>query len=64
MLTREQRQAMPTPTSFYEAFTSELDALTIMADAPAAAVLGECTRAAKRAQMWLDGDYDSSEVEA
>lgn len=40
---------------FYEAFIAEMDAITIMADMPAAAVVGECTRAAMRAQMKVEG---------
>lgn len=40
---------------FYEAFKAELDKVTIKADAPAAAVVGECLRAAKRAQIVLNG---------
>ncbi len=40
---------------FYEAFISEMDKVIVMADAPAVAVVGACTRAAKRAQMTIDG---------
>lgn len=42
--------------NFYERFILELDALTIKADMPAAAVCGELIRAAKRAQMVVDGE--------
>ncbi|ASD52303.1 hypothetical protein QCN32_gp84 [Arthrobacter phage Niktson] len=45
---------MTYPTSFYEAFTQEVDALIIKADLPAVAVVGIMTRAAKRAQMIMD----------
>lgn len=45
--------------NFYEAFMAELDKVTVMADAPAAAVVGVCTRAAKRAQMVMDGEQVS-----
>lgn len=45
---------MTYPKNFYEAFTQEVDALTIKADLPAAAVVGIMTRAAKRAQMIMD----------
>lgn len=45
--------------TFYEAFKIELDKVTIKATAPAAAVLGECLRAAKRAQMVMDGEQVS-----
>ncbi|AXC38703.1 hypothetical protein QCN37_gp79 [Arthrobacter phage Tatanka] len=45
---------MAYPKNFYEAFTQEVDALTIKADLPAAAVVGIMTRAAKRAQMIMD----------
>lgn len=40
---------------FYEAFIAEMDKVTVMADAPAVAVVGVCTRAAKRAQTVVDG---------
>lgn len=42
-------------TDFYEAFLAEMDKVVVMADAPAVAVVGACTRAAKRAQMTIDG---------
>lgn len=42
--------------SFYEAFLAEMDKVTVMADAPATAVVGVCIRAAKRAQMVVDGE--------
>ena len=42
--------------TFYERYIEELDAITIMADDSAAAVVGICTRAAKRAQMVVDGE--------
>jgi hypothetical protein len=45
---------MAYPTSFYEAFTQEVDAITIPADMPAVAVVGVMTRAAKRAQLIMD----------
>lgn len=45
---------MANPANFYEAFTSEVDALTIGADFPAARVVGIMTRAAKRAQLVID----------
>jgi hypothetical protein len=38
----------------YELFNAELDLLAIRADMPAAAVVGECIRAVKRAQMAFD----------
>ena len=60
MLTPEERRAFPKPSSFYAAFMREMEAITIKADAPAAAVVGECIRAAKRAQMWIDGDYETA----
>lgn len=47
---------MACPATFYEAFTQEVDALTIPADSPAAHVVGIMTRAAKRAQMIIDRD--------
>lgn len=40
----------------YEAFIAEVDALTIRADDRAVAVVGELTRAVKRAQMVVDGE--------
>jgi hypothetical protein len=39
---------------FYEQFKMELDKANIKADMPAARVVGECLRAAKRAQMALE----------
>jgi hypothetical protein len=45
---------MAYPTTFYEAFNQEVDALTIPADLPAVAVVGIMTRAAKRAQLIID----------
>jgi hypothetical protein len=45
---------MSTPKNVYEAFTQEVDALTITADMPAVAVVGIMTRAAKRAQLVMD----------
>lgn len=48
--------AVAHPASFYEAFTSEVDALEIGADFPAVQVVGIMTRAAKRAQMVVDRD--------
>lgn len=51
-LTRRRR----TKVSFYEQFKIELDKVKILGDAPAAAVVGECLRAAKRAQMVVDGE--------
>ena len=42
--------------AFYKAFIDEIDALTVKADDSAAGVLGVCTRAAKRAQMVVDGE--------
>lgn len=48
-------RSVSAPTiDFYAAFIAEMDKLTIRADMPAAAVVGECTRAAKRAQMATD----------
>ena len=46
--------------SFYEAFLAEMDKTTITADAPAVAVVGACIRAAKRAQMVVDGEMVSA----
>jgi hypothetical protein len=46
----------PEKDAFYRAFLAEIDAVRLTADMGAAAVLGECTRAAKRAQMVLDGE--------
>lgn len=40
----------------YERFIEEVDALVIKADKPAVAVVGELTRAVKRAQMVVDGE--------
>jgi hypothetical protein len=40
----------------YEAFIAEVHVLTIHVDLPTAAVVGELTRAVKRAQMVVDGD--------
>lgn len=42
--------------NFYEAFLAEMNKVTVKADAPAAAVVGVCIRAAKRAQMVMDGE--------
>lgn len=42
--------------TFYEAFLAEMDKVTVRADAPATAVLGVCIRAAKRAQMVMNGE--------
>ena len=42
--------------TFYELFIQEVDALTIMADASVVHVVGELTRAAKRAQLVADGE--------
>ena len=47
--------------SFYERFIEETDAILakgLDANASAAHVVGEFTRAAKRAQMVLDGELD------
>ena len=43
-------------SSFYTRFIEEVEALTIKADDPTVAVVGELTRAAKRAQMVVDED--------
>lgn len=43
-------------SEFYEAFLVEMDKVTVKADAPAVAVVGVCTRAAKRAQMVVNGE--------
>lgn len=40
----------------YERFIEEVGALTIKADMPAAAAVGELIRAVKRAQMVVDGE--------
>ena len=45
---------------FYDAFLAEMDKVTVMADAPAAAVVGVCIRAAKRAQLVMDGEEVSA----
>lgn len=45
--------------NFYERFKAELDKVEITGSMPAAAVVGECLRAAKRAQMALDGTTQS-----
>lgn len=42
--------------SVYEAFTKEVDALTIKADFSAVRTVGILTRAVKRAQMVVDGE--------
>lgn len=42
--------------TFYEAFLAEMNKVTVMADASAVAVVGACTRAAKRAQQVMDGE--------
>lgn len=42
--------------TFYELFIEELDAITIMAYDNAVHVVGELTRAAKRAQLVWDDD--------
>lgn len=47
---------MAHPANFYEAFTCEVDALNIQANFPAVRVVGILTRAAKRAQMVVDGE--------
>lgn len=44
------------PRDVYAIFTEEVDALTILADEPVAKVVGDLTRAVKRAQMVYDGD--------
>lgn len=49
-------QAKPRKSNVYERFIEELDAMTIHADDPVAAVVGALTRAVKRAQMVVDGD--------
>lgn len=41
--------------TFYEVFCEEVGALTIKADDPAAKVVGELTRAAKRAELVIEG---------
>ena len=41
--------------TFYEAFCEEVDALTIKADDSAVKVVGELTRAAKRAELVIEG---------
>jgi hypothetical protein len=43
-------------TDVYARFIAELDALTIHAGDPAAKVVGDLTRAVKRAQLVHDGD--------
>lgn len=40
----------------YERFIEEMDAMTIMADMSAVKVVGELTRAVKRAQLVVDGE--------
>lgn len=50
------------PRDFYEQFKVELDKVTIKADDPAAAVVGMCIRAAKRAQMVLDGEHVAERI--
>lgn len=40
---------------FYDAFIEEVDALTIKATDPAVKVVGELTRAAKRAELVVEG---------
>lgn len=42
--------------TYYEAFLTEMRKVKVMADAPAVAVVGACTRAAKRAQLVVDGE--------
>lgn len=42
----------------YEAFIAEMDALTILADESAVSVVGQLTRAVKRAQMVADGELN------
>lgn len=45
---------------FYKAFTAEMEALVIGASDSAVSVVGECTRAAKRAEMMLtEPDYEA-----
>lgn len=46
--------------NFYEAFLAEMEKVTVFAEAPATAVVGACTRAAKRAQMVMDGESVSA----
>lgn len=43
----------------YGRFLDELDAMSIMSDEAAAAVVGRLTRAVRRAQMVYDGNLDS-----
>lgn len=46
-------------SNVYEGFIAEVEALTIMADMPAVAVVGELTRAVKRAQnAWDEADLE------
>ena len=45
---------MAYPTTVYEAFTQEVDALRIPADMPAVQVVGVLTRAVKRGQLVID----------
>lgn len=46
----------PPAPNVYERFIEEVDMLTIRADQPATAVVGELTRAVKRAQLVVDGE--------
>ncbi|HSX22674.1 MAG TPA: hypothetical protein VLE97_07890 [Gaiellaceae bacterium] len=42
----------------YERFIEEVDALVVAANDPAAKVVGDLTRAVKRAQMVVDGELE------
>ena len=53
---RKRREEMEPVKTVYERFIEELDGMTIMADQPAASVVGELTRAVKRAQNSWEAD--------
>lgn len=48
----------------YDAFIAEMDGLTIKADDPAAWVVGQCTRAVRRAEMKVNAAAESGRREA
>lgn len=55
----QQRHKSPCPRhgkNVYQRFVEEVDALTIQGADPAVKVVGELTRAVKRAQMVVDGE--------
>lgn len=53
---RQKQSDLSASPNVYQRFCEEVDALVIGADDSAVSVVGELTRAVKRAQMVVDGE--------